>query len=521
MARDDRPREAQPEVLTPLLRERESVMIYDRSHVLAGPALRAILEAARWAPSAGNSQPWGFIVGLRGDDTHAGMVEVLSSANQIWAPAASAIILTLHQVATDEDHEIAYSDYAMFDLGQAVAHITVQARSMGLQVRQFGGFDHRAAAERFDVPPHWAVTTGIALGLPAEPGADDALPEWLRASVATAALAAAARGVRALGQVRPHRRLPHRLRRPAVEECAPVTQMRPALRTSAPGPAPRRQRCHCRGGRGPATESRAAASSRSRSRSAKSRWCHSSLRTMRRHSRTSKLRDGGQPSPSTGSVWCREGLVRQSVDDPAHGRHAVVSQGQHLVEGGPDRPVARDAGCVGHAVPRQLERVPGRRVAEDGPAHPGVRGEGEVAQGLDEGPLAVDRLVQQCRVEAPGPLDRRRPPPLDDVPRVAKAGGVGGSHLHPIRLTPVELGLDERRHVDAVEDEALELAVDVHVAELDATHDDVAHLRSAEHRPREVGVHELRAGQVDALEARPAEVLVGEVSHARTLAPPA
>ena len=109
-------------------------------------------------------------MGLRADDTHAAMVDVLSSANQVWAPAASAIILTLHQVATDEDHEIAYSDYAMFDLGQAVAHITVQARSMGLQVRQFGGFDHRAAAERFGVPPHWAVTTGIART------ADGALP---------------------------------------------------------------------------------------------------------------------------------------------------------------------------------------------------------------------------------------------------------------------------------------------------------------------------------------------------------
>ena len=180
MTSNDRSREAQPEVLTPLLRERESVMIYDRTHVLSKSALRAILEAARWAPSAGNSQPWGFIVGLRGDETHAGMVDVLSAANQAWAPAASAIILTLHQVATDEDHEIAYSDYAMFDLGQAVAHITVQARSMGLQVRQFGGFNHRAAAERFAVPPHWAVTTGIALGQPADAGAEDVLPDWLR-----------------------------------------------------------------------------------------------------------------------------------------------------------------------------------------------------------------------------------------------------------------------------------------------------------------------------------------------------
>jgi nitroreductase len=108
------------------------------------------------------------------------MVDVLSSANQAWAPSASAIILTLHQVATDEDHEISYSDYAMFDLGQAVAHITVQARSMGLQVRQFGGFDHRAATERFAVPPHWVVTTGIALGLPAGPDDDAEMPAWVR-----------------------------------------------------------------------------------------------------------------------------------------------------------------------------------------------------------------------------------------------------------------------------------------------------------------------------------------------------
>ncbi|EWT00534.1 Nitroreductase [Intrasporangium oryzae NRRL B-24470] len=171
----------QPEILTPLLRQRESVMIYDRSHVLSPAALRAILEAARWAPSAGNSQPWGFIVGRRGDATHAAIVEVLSAANQVWAPAASAIILTLHQVATDEDHEIAYSDYAMFDLGQAVAHITVQARSMGLQVRQFGGFDHAAAARRFAVPAHWAVTTGIALGLPATHGEEWDVPGWLQA----------------------------------------------------------------------------------------------------------------------------------------------------------------------------------------------------------------------------------------------------------------------------------------------------------------------------------------------------
>ena len=172
--------DAAPDTLTPLLRQRESVMVYDRSYVIPADDLRAILEAARWAPSAGNSQPWGFIVGRRGDETHRKIVQVLSAANQAWAPAASAIIITLHQVATDFDHEIAYSDYAMFDLGQAVAHITVQARSMGLQVRQFGGFDHPAANAAFHVPPHWAATTGIALGLPATHGEEASLPGWVQ-----------------------------------------------------------------------------------------------------------------------------------------------------------------------------------------------------------------------------------------------------------------------------------------------------------------------------------------------------
>lgn len=174
-------REGQPEILTPLLRQRESVMVYDATHELSPAVLRAILEAARWAPSAGNSQPWGFLVGRRGDATHAAMVDLLSTANQAWAPAASAIVFTLHQVATDADHEVAYSDYAMYDLGQAVAHLTVQARSTGLQVRQFGGFDHAGAAEAFGVPAHWAVTTGIALGLPASHGEEWSLPAWVQA----------------------------------------------------------------------------------------------------------------------------------------------------------------------------------------------------------------------------------------------------------------------------------------------------------------------------------------------------
>ena len=57
-----------------------------------------------------------------------------------------------------------YSDYAAYDLGQAVAQLSVQALALGLVVHQFAGFDHEQLAAQADVPRHWQVTTGVALG---------------------------------------------------------------------------------------------------------------------------------------------------------------------------------------------------------------------------------------------------------------------------------------------------------------------------------------------------------------------
>lgn len=152
-----------------LLAQRWSPRVYDPEHVLAPDDLRTILEAARWAPSAGNAQPWAFVAGFRGDATHAAFVPLLSRGNAFWAPRASALLLTAHQVAAEPGSEFVFSDYAAHDLGQAAAHLTVQAQSMGLHVHQFAGFDHDAATEAFAVPSHWRVTTGIAIGRLATP----------------------------------------------------------------------------------------------------------------------------------------------------------------------------------------------------------------------------------------------------------------------------------------------------------------------------------------------------------------
>jgi nitroreductase len=155
--------------LLPLLRERRSIRVYDDTHVLADDELAVLLEAARWAPSAGNSQPWAFLVGRRGDDAHAAFVELLAPSVRRWAPAASALVFTLNQVASGpEDDALGYSDYAQYDLGQAVAHLTVQAAALGLGVHQFAAFDHDGLAALAGVPPHWRVTTGLAVGLAVE-----------------------------------------------------------------------------------------------------------------------------------------------------------------------------------------------------------------------------------------------------------------------------------------------------------------------------------------------------------------
>jgi nitroreductase len=157
-----------PGDLHPLLASRWSPAQFDRDHELTRDHVDLLLEAARWAPSAGNSQPWAFIVGLRGDPIHARLCRHLSRSSARWAPSAGALVANLsHGLVEDTDWE--FSEFAQYDLGQAVAHLTVQAHALGLHVRQFRAFDRTALHAEFAIPPHWEVTTLAAVGVPAGP----------------------------------------------------------------------------------------------------------------------------------------------------------------------------------------------------------------------------------------------------------------------------------------------------------------------------------------------------------------
>lgn len=149
--------------LHPLLAARRSPTRFDGRREVGADEVAVLLEAARWAPSAGNSQPWAFVVGRRGDPIHERLVRHLAASSASWAPAASLLVANLaHRYVEDTDWD--YSEFALYDLGQAVAHMTVQAQALGLQARQFRAFDRDGLAAEFAVPAHWEVTTMAAFG---------------------------------------------------------------------------------------------------------------------------------------------------------------------------------------------------------------------------------------------------------------------------------------------------------------------------------------------------------------------
>jgi nitroreductase len=136
--------------------------------------LWSLFEAARWSPSAGNAQPWAFIVTFKGEPAHEKLASTLMGRNLLWATQAPVLILTLAQrnYAAGQPYR-----HALYDLGQSVAHLTVQASASGLHVHQMGGFDAEKARQLFDVPESHEVVTLITVGYLGNP---DALPGELR-----------------------------------------------------------------------------------------------------------------------------------------------------------------------------------------------------------------------------------------------------------------------------------------------------------------------------------------------------
>ena len=159
---------ADHEVLA-LIRERWSPRAFDNARGVSLDDLWRLFEAARWAPSSLNEQPWRFVVTHRdhSPEAYQALFGALGSTNQSWANAAPALILTAVQLVVERTGET--NRHAYYDAGQAVAYLTLQAQSQGLAIRQMEGFSHAIAADVCQVPAGFEPAVVMAVGYPGSP----------------------------------------------------------------------------------------------------------------------------------------------------------------------------------------------------------------------------------------------------------------------------------------------------------------------------------------------------------------
>ncbi|WP_026925554.1 nitroreductase family protein [Glycomyces arizonensis] len=149
----------------PLLASRHSTRAFEADFELSDEQIAALLEAARWAPSAGNTQPWRFIVARRDTPEFKRVLDCLDTGNAEWAQHAAALLVAVRVEANAKGP----LSHAAYDLGQSMAHLTFQAAAEGLTVRQMGGFDADAISGEFDLPSELKPTSVAAIGVAGDP----------------------------------------------------------------------------------------------------------------------------------------------------------------------------------------------------------------------------------------------------------------------------------------------------------------------------------------------------------------
>ncbi|MCC9656011.1 nitroreductase family protein [Rhodopirellula halodulae] len=153
--------ETDVEVL-PVITERWSPYRFD-SREVEDDKLRQCLEAARWAASSFNDQPWAWIVARRQDgEAFDAMLQCLVEANRDWAARAGVLICTV--IRTNFSYNQKPNRVALHDLGAAAAHLTLQATSLGLQVHQMAGINMSQIRGQYQIPEGYEPATAIAIG---------------------------------------------------------------------------------------------------------------------------------------------------------------------------------------------------------------------------------------------------------------------------------------------------------------------------------------------------------------------
>jgi nitroreductase len=138
--------------------------------------LQSLFEAARWAASSFNEQPWSFIVTTKEKpEQHAALVGCLREKNQQWAQRAPVLMVSVAKLNFEKNGKP--NRHAFHDVGMAVANMIVQATAVGLYVHQMAGFSVERVREIYGVPEGFEPVAAIAVGYPDDP---DVLPVTFR-----------------------------------------------------------------------------------------------------------------------------------------------------------------------------------------------------------------------------------------------------------------------------------------------------------------------------------------------------
>jgi len=158
-----------------LIRDRWSPRAFD-SRPVEPEKLRSLFEAARWAASSYNAQPWYFIVATKDDpENYKKILDCFVEFNQGWAKSAPVVALSVARMKFE--HNGAPNNHAFHDVGQAAATLALQATALGLQVHQMAGILPEKAREIFGIPEGYEAVAGFAIGYPGNPAG---LPDQLR-----------------------------------------------------------------------------------------------------------------------------------------------------------------------------------------------------------------------------------------------------------------------------------------------------------------------------------------------------
>ena len=150
-----------------LIRDRWSPRAFS-DKAIAPADLCSLFEAARWAPSSSNEQPWAFIIAPKHD--HANFTKALQPLvefNVNWAKHAAVLGFAVSELAFAKNQ--APNRNAQYDAGASMALLSIEAVSRGILVHQMAGFDPDTAREVFEIPADWDAIAAFAMGYPGDP----------------------------------------------------------------------------------------------------------------------------------------------------------------------------------------------------------------------------------------------------------------------------------------------------------------------------------------------------------------